>query len=202
MDNLEELPHALRMSIEIIFLGLVPLIVFAVIDSFFSLKAALIGASIAVAIEAGFSIYLIGEVDKFTLYNMLLIIVFAGLAWKFKSAKFFKMQPAIMSTLFGIFLAGSYLMDQPLLSEFVIKYQDALKDSLKEQPHLISAITNPEMLKLFAETTFTSGIMLFGHAAICAYTALKMGNLAWILARASFYIFLFVAMIWAKLRIM
>jgi hypothetical protein len=202
VDNLGDISHSLGMSIGIILLGLVPLIVFAIIDSFFSLKAALIGASIAVAIEASFSIYLIGEIDNFTLYNMLLIIIFAGLAWKFKSAKFFKMQPAIMSSLFGVFLAGSYLMDQPILSEFVLKYQDQLKETLKNQPQTLNAITDPMMIKLFAESTFTSGILLFGHAAVCAFTALKMGNLAWILARASFYLFLFVAMIWAKLRIM
>lgn len=189
------------MNISFILIGLAPLIIFALLDSFFSLKAGLIGAAIAVLIEAAMSLHYLGEIDKFTIYNALLVLAFSGLAWKFKSARYFKLQPSLVSLVFGAYLTGSYLMGSPILSEFLIKYQTQLTEALADQAQLAQQMQSPYFLKLMSEATFTFGILHFVHAGITAFAAIRFGNLIWILARTSIYVLMFIGIIWAQFRL-
>lgn len=189
------------MQISLLLLGLAPLIVFAILDSFFSLKVGLIGAIVAVLFEAGLSLYFIGEIDNLTLFNVVLILLFVGISWKFNKPEYFKMQPSIMSAVFGAILWGSYLLDKPILKEFFIKYRPQILEMLQDSPIQMAMIQSELFLNLLAETCMTFGVLLFGHAALTAYTAFKKGNGAWIAARVSWYLFMFIAMIWARARV-
>lgn len=189
------------MQISLFLVGLAPLIIFAILDSLFSLKAGLLGAIVAIAFEIGLSLYFLGELDNLTLFNVALILVFTAIAWKFNKPEYFKLQPSIMSAVFGAVLLGSYLIGHPILSEMVFKYEDQLKKLIEGNPAQAEMFANGFFYNLLTETCFTLGILLFVHAALTAYTAYRRGNFAWLLARFSWYGFMFVAMIWARFRI-
>lgn len=171
------------MTLTLILLGLVPLIIFAVLDSFYSLKTALIGALIAVLIEAGFSIYVVGEIDDFTIYNLFLVAVFALISWKYNSSKLFKFQPSLMSALLGAYLLFTYIIGKPFFSEFLMKYKDKLIESMADNPQVEIMLNNPRYMDLMTENTMTLGVMLFVHAAITAWAAMKLGNFGWLMSR-------------------
>lgn len=189
------------MSVGVLILGLLPLVIFAILDSFYTLKTALVGAILAVVLEAGLSIYMLGEIDNLTTYNIILIGIFAFLAWKFDSARYFKFQPSFMSAIFGLVLIGSYAINKPLISMYITKYKDALTESMAGTGFNLDMVNNPTFVKVMDYNTLTLGVILILHSLITAWTAIKMGNFAWLMARLSIYPLMFIAVIAAKMMI-
>lgn len=189
------------MQLSLLLVGLAPLIIFAALDSLFSLKAGLLGAIVAIAFEIGLSLYFLGTLDYLTLFNVGLILLFTGISWKFNKPEYFKLQPSIMSAVFGAILLGSYLIEHPILSEMLMKYKDQLQKLVEDNPAQAEMFASGFFYDLLTETCFTLGILLFAHAALTAYTAYRKGNFAWLMARFSWYAFMFAAMIWARFRI-
>ena len=182
-------------------MGLVPLLVFAVLDSFVSFKAGLIGALLSLVAEAALSVYWLGEIDDLSLFNLVLVCVFALLAWKYNKPEYFKLQPSFLSLVFGALLLGSYAVDRPILKEFFLKYRIPVREMLRDNPQALAMIDSEIFLALMSETCFTFGVLLFAHAGLTAYTAYRKSNTAWFAARLSWYGFMFAAMFWARFRV-
>ena len=183
------------MSISL-FLGIVPLLLFVIIDSISNLKAALISAVLMALFELLFSLYYFGEIDWLTITSFLLVVLLAYFSYRQNSSLHFKMQPVILSALFGITFIISYFMGQPLFYVFSIKYQNYLPEEFK------AMVAIPVFIEFLKLSSLYMGFSFIAHAIFTWIVALKLSNWWWIFMRGvGFYLFSFLAIIAAKLHL-
>ncbi len=177
-------------------IGILPLLAFAVADTFFGLKAGLISALVLAIIECIWTWVTFGELDQISIVSLLLIIILGGLAWKKKSPILFKIQPSIISLSLGLWLIISWIVGEPVFVMMINKYGAMLPIEIRQN------IQNPSYLEFVALTTLTAGIGMLFHAAITTYAAFKLSNWWWIAIRGiGFYLCAFIAMLAARFMI-
>ncbi len=184
------------MNSSAILFGVLPLIVFAIVDSFSSLKYALVSATLLAFLEMGFSFYYIGKLDIVTGFSVFLIIVLAATAYTNKKGIYLKMQPTVFSAILGLAMIILYFAGHPILYEMMHKYQSALPGQYTMM------MQNPAMIEITKLSSHYCGYSLLLHAAANAWAALKLNNFWWIAIRIStFYFFLFIGMIAAGIHV-
>jgi intracellular septation protein A len=177
-----------------LFWGILPLLIFVIVDLFAGLKVALILTVLMAIAEAIVSYYLFKEWDFLTIASLLSVMLFAAISYIKKSALMLKLQPALVSLLIALVLIGSYLLDEPLLVSFAVKYQDLYPDDLKYQ------LTNPAFLNLLRISTLTYGLSMLAHAAVTTWAAFRLNNWWWLFMRGvGFYVLLLLATLASKL---
>lgn len=177
-------------------IGLIPLLAFAIADTFFGLKTGLIAALVLALIECVWSWATFGELDQISIVSLLLIIFLGLLAWKKKSPIIFKIQPSLISFFLGVWLIVSWFMDEPVFVAMVKKYAAMLPIDIRHN------IQNPQYLAFISLTTLTTGIGMLLHAFVTGYAAFKLNNWWWIAIRGiGFYLFAFIAMLCARVMI-
>ena len=166
------------MDWSILLLDALPLLVFVIVDSFSTMRRAVLGALAAAALEIGYSLYAFGEVDEFSLVSVSLILVFGGLSLKLGNPIYFKFKPVV----FGLLLAGTffvtYALGNPLLVMAVERYAHTLPESVQRMLYL------PEVQIVFERASLYMGFGLVVHAAAVAWAALRLGNWWWLATRS------------------
>lgn len=179
-----------------ILFGILPLLAFVIVDSFSTMKTALIVTSILAIIEGVFSIYLFGELDWVTGLSVFLVLILAFLSYQKKSSTMIKFQPVVLGGVLGLIFLVSYWIGKPIFYLMLVKYKDQLPDAIRFQ------VMNPPMLDLFKYTTHYAGYALIIHAGMMAYAALKWNKWIWITIRiVGFYLLLFLAVFAASYHV-
>ena len=179
-----------------VFAGIIPLLVFVIVDMFSGLKTALITAVVLALAEGGLSFYLLGEIDWITGCSVGLIVVLAAISYYTKSSLQFKLQPVILSALFGLFFLVTFFLGKPILLELMLKYRDALPLEVQTALHFSPFL---HLLKL---SSCYMGWAFLAHAILTLWAALKLNNWWWIAMRGiGFYAFMFAAIIIAKIQV-
>ncbi len=182
------------MNYSFLLFGILPLLIFVVVDAFLNIKAALISAIIIAVAEAIFSIYLFKEIDSLTIFSLLSVVIFALISYKMNNSLFIKFQPVLLSFIMGAILICSFLIDKPLLYEMSIKYQEFYPEEIRQN------LTSPLIISLLKLNTIGSGIALIFHSVITGYAAIKLSNWWWIATRGiGFYLCIFTSMMFIKL---
>lgn len=171
------------MGISSILMGIIPLLLFVIVDSFGGLKAALIVAVIAVLIETAYSVYAFGEIDAITGTSLGLIIVMSLASWKMKSSLMFKLQPVVLGSFFFLACFISYFFFEPIFTVLMFKYKHLYP------AHLQQAFDNPYFKHLFDKFTLFFSITILIQTLLVAWAAFKLNNWWWIAFRGlGFYI--------------
>ena len=175
---------------------IVPLLLFAIVDSFATMKTALIVAALGALGEVVFTYFYFGELDSFSVASVFLVLLMCSLAFLKDSRKIFYLKPALLSFGFGLYLTVTYLMGEYVLYDGYTKYShlfDIDTQSLE--------ILGPERIeRLFKKASITTGIGLILHSIVATYAALKLSRWWWFaIAGLGSYVFLFVSMIFAGL---
>lgn len=176
-----------------VLMGIIPLIIFVIVDSVAGLKWGLVFAILLAIVEAIFSVYYFHEIDSVTLFSLISVIGMAFISYKTQSPIFFKMQPVILGFFFGTTLLISYFIDKPLLLIMMTKYKDYFPGPFSNNLQLPS-------FRLFLKTsTLTVGFSIYIHAFAVAYAAKKLNNWWWLTIRGvGVYFFLFLGLIVSK----
>tara|TARA_R110000868_G_scaffold180754_1_gene421401 strand:- start:121 stop:678 length:558 start_codon:yes stop_codon:yes gene_type:complete len=175
-------------------IGILPLLAFVLIDSFFGLKKGLIAAVLLALLEALWTIYTFGELDQVTLISLFLITAMAFVAWKKNSPLLFKIQPSILSLIMAIWLIASWFMDDPLFVAMALKYAAMLPVEIQMR------MKNPNYLAMLGLATMTTGVGLAFHALATAVAAFYLSNWWWLAVRGiGFYVFSIAGMLAANL---
>ena len=178
------------------FLGIAPLVVFVILDSFMSLKIALMSAILLAILEAIYTYINFGSLDLVTGFSLLLVSTLGALSYYKEDSIYFKYSPAILSTVMCFYFLFTYFIDEPLFVVMVEKYGSLFSDSQREMFKL------PLMQRLLKMSTLTSGVGLFFHGIVTAYAAKKLSNIWWLVCRGvGFYVFLFISFICARILV-
>ena len=156
-----------------IFLSLLALIAFAILDTYASLNIALIATLAITIMEIIYTIMVFGSLDTISLFSFALVVALIGLSKVKNNRTRFKLKPAILNAGLGLYLIGSIAFGHPLLQTIANKYQHLLP----QQTHAI--LKHPHGQALLIQLTLTMGICLLIHAIIVAYAGFKMHNFWW-----------------------
>lgn len=171
-------------------MGIIPLVIFVIADSFTNLKVALILAIIFAFGELFFSLYYFNDIDFVTLISFGLILGTGLLSLKLNSPNFIKFQPVILGVILGLIFLISYFMGKPILYEFAMKYREQLPTTMKQH------LANPMIVRLYVMASHMMAYALFLHALAIAYAAIKLSKWWWLIIRGvGLYFFIFLAFI-------
>ena len=155
----------------------IPLLIFAIIDSFGNQKAALISAIVIALAEFVFSYYLIGEVDWTSVVSIGLVIILAVVSLMKEDSLHFKMQPAIVAAIIGVLFLGTYLLGKPFLYEMMVKYKSLIPENQQ------AFLDYPGTKRWFNLISLYCGVFFLIHAAFMVWVARACSNWVWILGR-------------------
>ena len=174
------------MNSSFLLMGIIPLLLFVIIDTFFGVKKAAIMTILSGVAEVAYSFYYFGEIDQFSIITIVTIILFSVCSFFFNRGIFIKIQPVIMSFIFGGSLIFSYFVGSPLLLEFALKYSHLLPEMNQQM------IILPHFQDLLRMSTLTMGIGIIGHGFATLFAALYLSNWWWLVVRGVFfYLFAF-----------
>ena len=181
------------MNASVLFFGILPLLVFVIIDSFAGLRSGVIAAIIFAAAEAIYTLVVYKTIDNITIGSTVLVLIFGLMSLKANKPIYLKLQPVVLGVIMGLVLIVMQFLDKPLLVMMVEKYQVMLPEEVR------AMLTSPEYLHMLARL---SGILGWGfliHAALVAYSAFYMNKWWWLVIRGiGFYIMLLICAILAR----
>lgn len=157
----------------LLLLGFIPLLVFVVLDSLRNVRYAVAGGVLAAFCELGFSYWILGEIDVFAVVFAALVLVLAGLSYRFDNSVFFKFKPVVASTIMGtVFLATSAL-GEPLMLTVIDRYIDLVPadQRFKLQQSIVRGV--------LADLNLYLGFILPLHAGLTAWAALRLNRWWW-----------------------
>jgi intracellular septation protein A len=165
------------MELNSLLMGLIPLIVFVVIDSFAGVKAGIISAIAFALLEAGYTYYTTKSFDEITMLSLFLVSVFGYLSYRYEDPLLFKLQPVILGAILGIAFLVMQFLDKPVMVLMATKYRNLLPEAMR------TTLQHPFVLARLKKVSLYLGFGFFVHAGAVAYAALYMSNWWWLAIR-------------------
>ena len=171
---------------DLLLLGFIPLLVFAVLDSLSNVRYAVLGGVLAAFCELIFSCYILGKVDAFAAAFAALVLVLAGLSYKFENSVFFKFKPVIGGAIMGTIFLVTSALGEPLMLTATDRYIDLISTDQRLK------LQQPAMRELLADLNFCLGFTLPLHAGLTAWAALHLNRWWWfVISGPGFFVVLF-----------
>lgn len=153
-----------KQSFAFLFGGLLPVILFTVIEEKYGVVYGLIAAMIFSLGEIIYEKVKYKKVSFITWLGSLLILVMGAVSLVTQDGLWFKLQPAILEFVFFILLFGSYVIKKPFLLQMILKQQPSAPEGL---------------LRLLPGMTLRLSIFFLLHAAVATYAAFYWSTEAW-----------------------
>lgn len=184
------------MNLTTVLFGVLPLIVFVIVDSFAGLKTGIISAIGLALAEAVYSYLYYKTIDELTIGSLALVLVFGYISYKTENSLYFKFQPVLFGVIFSVLLLVTSFMGKPILVTMMYKYQYMIPAELREK------VLNPIALELMAKSNLYLGWGFLLHAGVVAYAALYLSNWWWLILRGlGVYVMMFGAMMLARMSL-
>jgi len=170
-------------------IGILPIIVFVILESFTGKRAALVSAVIMAALELIFSLTVYGGIDELTILGFVLVGVAVFLSVKTDNDLFFKFQPVALGVILSLtFFVFYYILDRPLLTAMFDKYMAG------SYAQISRGMPKEFFLRILTVLSRDLVFWFLLHAALIAWAALRLSKWWWFAIRVpGFYIILFVA---------
>lgn len=170
--------------------GILPLVVFAIVDIFAGVKWGVAAAMVIAAIEVGGTWWVSGEIDSTTVVSALLVIVLGGLSWWLDDPRFFKFQPVVLGVAMAGILAWYQWFDTPLMLKLMER------QSIMVPPEMREMAANPVVREMISRVSGDLVWFFLIHAALVAWAALRMSTMWWLVIRGvGFYVLLAALMV-------
>ena len=178
------------MSLALVLQGLLPLIVFAIVDIFASMRTAIIAAIIASVVEAAWGWYSYGEVDPTTWLSLGLILLMGFVSIKMRSDRLFKFQPVVMALVFAAVLGWYQWQGNPLMVQMMPKVAALLSEAQRAQ------MSDPRFIHSMTRLDFLLIPSFLAHASLVAWAATSKTTMYWLVARGvGFYVLMAIAIL-------
>jgi intracellular septation protein A len=178
------------MSLAFALQGLLPLIVFAIVDIFAGMRWGIIAAIVFSVIMAAWSWHEYGEVDQTTWISLGLILCMGLISIRMRDDRLFKFQPVVMAVVSASVLVWFQWQGSPLLLQMIPKIVALLPEEQR------SLVTSPRALKSMARMDFIMIFVCIAHGVLVAWAALRKTTSYWLVARGlGLYVLMAVAML-------
>lgn len=154
-------------------LSLIPLIAFAILDTYASLNVALIATIILTIIEVIYTLISIGHLDGVSLFSIGLVALLVSLSYLKKNRMIFKLKPAILNAGMGLYMLIFYAFKRPILLDIVQKYPEMIPSET------LLILNTPSGQAMLHQLSFTLGVALIIHGLIVGYSGIKHNNFWW-----------------------
>lgn len=178
------------MSLMLALQGILPLLVFAIVDIFASLRTALIAAFIFAVAEVAFGYYSYGEVDQLSWISLGLVALMGGVSFYLKSDRLFKFQPVALAAVSAGALVYFQWMGEPLIIQMLPKVAAMMPEEQRAQ------FSSPQFLRIMARMDALMIFVFITHGILVAWAAVKKSTMVWLVVRGiGFYVLLVIALI-------
>jgi intracellular septation protein len=178
------------MDLSTLYIGILPILAFVIIDSFSSKRAAILSAMGMALLEVVFTIVKYHTIDSISVVAVVLALAFGFISWKMNNDIYFKLQPAILNFFFGIsFLFFYHILEKPIMILMAEKYFPDMIDKLLASKGIPKAYFT-EILRLMSRDL---GWWLIAHAVLTAYAALKWSKWVWFVIRVPLFYLMLIA---------
>lgn len=147
-------------------IGFIPLLIFIIADELFGTEIGLITAIGVGALEFLFYLIRYKRVEKFVLFDVLLIIVLGGISLILHNDLFFKLKPALIESIMVVMLGIHAFSNKPLLLMLGKRF---MKDMQINQLQL-------DMMRRFSRLLF---VLFLAHTMLIIYSAYYMSKESW-----------------------
>lgn len=155
--------------------GLLPVIVFSVIEDRYGTVAGLVAGMIFGVGEIAYEWIKLKKVDAVTWAGNGMILVLGGVSLFTNEGVWFKLQPAIIEAATAVIFCGSVLVKRPLMAGLLKKQLAANAREAPAQPLELA----PWLIPLLSGATFRFGVFFGAHAALATWAALHWSTAAW-----------------------
>ncbi|MFH0920310.1 MAG: septation protein IspZ [Fibrobacterota bacterium] len=168
------------MDARLFWIGILPILLFVVLDSFTSKKTAILSATGMALAELVFTLVQYHTIDGLTVMAGVLAVGFGLLSYKLKNDLYFKLQAAIVGAMMGLaMLFYYYVLNEPLMHVAAQKYMGDKFYLLLEA----KGWTRPLIDELLRRISRDFGWFLLAHAGVTAWTALRCNKWIWFTVR-------------------
>lgn len=181
------------MSNWFLFLDLIPLLIFVILDSLGHLRWAILGAVLAAVLDVAYSLLVFGQVDEFSYVSLGLIALFGGLSVKFNNSLYFKFRPVVLNLSMAAIFIGAYAMDRPLLLMGVERYGDALPAALAPR------LAHPAVRGVLERASLNMGFGLIVQAGVVGWAAVRVSTWWWFATRSIGFYLMMLTVVWVSL---
>ena len=170
--------------------GILPLVVFVLVDTFAGIRWAVVAAAAGAVFDVVLTRVTTGEWDPSSFAALALIGLLGWVSVKLDNSLYFKMQPAVMSILFAAILTVFQLSGVSLAA----RYAPAMKAIAP--PNVQQVFDQPQFIAYLDGTVSWLIVFFLVYAAIMAVVAYRWGNVVWLVMRGvGFWVLLFAFLI-------
>lgn len=171
--------------------GLLPVIIFTVIEEGYGVMAGLCAGLVFGAGEVIYELVRYKKVSTLTWVGNGLLILLGGISLISQDGIWFKLQPALFEAGFFIFLFGSWLLKKPFLQLIIEKQTPEVPDFLKNT---------------FSGMTFRLSLFMLAHAILATWAAFEWSTRHWALLKGigltvSLILYLGAEILWLRYKI-
>ncbi len=170
--------------------GILPVLAFVILESLAGKRMAIAIALLLAFGEVVFSLAVYGTIDELTILAFVIVLIAGALSIKTDNDLYFKLQPAVVSTLFAlIMLVYYFLLDRPLLNLMMHKYFPGGAASITG-----GKVPEEWFQKMLRILSRDLAFWFLLHAALVTWAALKLSKWWWLAMRVPMlYVLMFVA---------
>lgn len=177
------------MTWQVILMGLIPLIIFVIVDLFAGLKWGVYAAVAFAVLECVWGYVQFHEFDPSSLVAAGLIIVLGFVSIRMNSSIYFKFQPVVLDLVFAAFFAYFQFFDTPFMLKYLPKIAPLFPPEQQER------LMSPFFQELFGRMSGDIVYVFLLHAILVAYVAVRHSNLVWLIVRGvMIYVLMFLMM--------
>lgn len=164
----------------LIFLGLLPLLIFAVLDAFFGPRAGVLGALGVAAIVLPAEWALTGGIETTSFIEVGLVLGLGLASLKMRSPLAFRLQPAVSGFVLALFVSYFQFFDTPLLQRYASLTEKLPGDAAQ-------VFQQPGMNEKLATLSGHLIIFFLAHAILMTWLALRTNRWAWLSGKLAAY---------------
>lgn len=184
-------PTMKSQGMALLFGGLLPVIVFTLIEEYYGTVAGLVAGMIFGFGEIIFEFLKYKKVSAVTWIGNGMLLGLGTISLVSSEGIWFKLQPAILEAGFFIFLTASWILGKPMLKLMIEKQNPHAPDFVKER---------------LGGMTLRLGIFFLFHSILATWAAFKWSTEAWAILKGlgltiSMIFYMFVEAFWVRLKV-
>ncbi len=170
-----------NMSWEAIVFGILPIVFYVFVDMRYGMKAGIYTALVSVIVVVSWFFWRTNQIDKFVLFDGVLMCGLGVLSLRLNNPRYFKLQPFIIGMILGLYTLYFQIFSEPLLLHYIPTMRLLL------EPEAAAMLSSDTVRHAFSIMSLHLAFLFIAHALACLVASLRWSNFTWMCVRLSIY---------------